>query len=165
MSDLWVEWTIAIFFVTLSNNFLGTRQPAINYSRELVQAYARVGMYQKNITMLQTAPARMRTSPLTLLANVVNYVPEAFLWLERSSGRTFGTRHITHLGQGEGAHIVLINNVGLNIRTLGLEKLMCPKYVARFVIQSDNLAFVSVRPTSRYVSFGRKHSRQSHKTP
>ena len=50
MSDFWAEWTIAIFFVTLSNDFLGARQPAINYSRKLVQAYARVGMYQKKLT-------------------------------------------------------------------------------------------------------------------
>ena len=38
------------FFVTLSNNFLGARRPAINYSRKLVQAYASVGMYQKKIS-------------------------------------------------------------------------------------------------------------------
>ncbi len=54
---------------------------------------------------------------------------------------TFGTRHITILGQGEGAHIVLVNNVGLNIITLGLKELMRPKNVARFVVQSNNLAF------------------------
>ena len=56
---------------------------------------------------------------------------------------TFGTRHITILGQGEGAHIVLVNNVGLNILTLGLVlvELTRPKNVARFVIQSNNLAF------------------------
>ena len=50
MSDFGAEWTIAIFFVTLSNNFFGARQPAINDSRKLVQAYARVEMYQKKIT-------------------------------------------------------------------------------------------------------------------
>jgi hypothetical protein len=53
----------------------------------------------------------------------------------------FGARHITILGQGEGAHIVLVNNVGLNIKTLGLEESTRPKNVARFVVQSDNLAF------------------------
>ncbi len=38
---------------------------------------------------------------------------------------TFETRHITILGQGEGAHIVLVNNIGLNFVTLGLEELLC----------------------------------------
>ena len=46
----------------------------------------------------------------------------------------FGTRHINILGQGEGAHIVLVNNFGLNFVSLGLKELMCPKNVARFVI-------------------------------
>jgi hypothetical protein len=54
---------------------------------------------------------------------------------------TFETRHITILGQGEGAHIVLVNNVDLNFVTLGLKELTLPKNVAIFVIQSDNLAF------------------------
>jgi len=78
VSDYWAERTIAFFFVTLSNNFLGARRPAINYSRKLVQAYASVGMYQKKYQMLQTSPARMRTSHLLdffhLLPKIQNHI-------------------------------------------------------------------------------------------
>ena len=42
--------------------FLGARRPAINYNRKLVQAYTRVGMYQKKYEMSQSASAKMRTS-------------------------------------------------------------------------------------------------------
>ncbi len=42
--------------------FLGARQPAMIYCRKMVQAYTLVRMYRKKSQMLQTAPARMRTS-------------------------------------------------------------------------------------------------------
>jgi hypothetical protein len=64
-SEVECKWDNSYFFCNLSmTTFLGARQPAMNYCRKLVQANARVGMYQKKSQMLQTAPARMPTSPL-----------------------------------------------------------------------------------------------------
>ena len=67
---------------------------------------------------------------------------------------SFGARNVAIFLKRKSAHVVLVNNVGLNIITLGLEELTRPKNVARFVVQSNNLAFG--RTLGRYALFCRR---------
>jgi hypothetical protein len=81
--------------------FLGARQPAMIYCRKLVQAYMLVGMYQKKSQMLQTAPARMRTSQQADLIWLVKHLsgisscPTIWEWVEGHAAERKGWSNCT----------------------------------------------------------------------